>query len=1290
MLLDRIDIESHGPLNRVLIGPFSQALSAVVAASGSGKTALIRFLRDSLTGTTPTRDGLAQSIGRIVWSAADGRYHCRREPDGTNQGRRLVEFESRLYDANFAGQSRYGRESIVVDLPACVVDGIVTDTAIIEVGRCVQAAIASGLDNSVSSADSSRDGEVRALRSEIADLERQIHSQSLHAQLAANTATGSQTYGFTGDVKRLRDRRAELALEISAIDARRDWAAKSDAELDRRRHKRDIFAAVADEVERLRRQEADLRLRLAEIQSSITKMDEEDARSQTRNEIARAYGDRLEQVNEHLGRVCRVVREIRALGDHWFGGRGLTAQSGWLDQAIDGVTRREAGYAVDSQHYLSSDDESIGGFEVVDRGWSANLAAEIRGDGSSTTGDIQRRLDAVCRLVDNLVGRCEEDQLSGSQPQLGDANPASRLGDWDEWTEVQSTRFEPTRNLDRAEQLLQQERLMRVQSVGTPHEHSGWIAATLNGVSQRLRGLSGQRATYGASNIDPLFDPRNHRDIVNQLYPANGQLDAQSQIAAVRRCERELVGVLRNLTTRRELMLRRIAEAQSLPLVELQAASIDAEQQHDDPQLYQRLVHDRIAANESNAKHRAATRTRLAQQQADLAANIKQTTDRITERLAEAETIRVYLRTLPVVNRYDDDLRLRERLVAEVREIDRQLAQPRIEPVIVQRHAHCIARLRSLLANHILLSGLAAAASEYVRRLSSDRMKVISWFRGGNSSATMSVEIDGRAEASYGPVNRFIAALAVRLAASDELARRGRPLPLIIETPSPRMIACSGAASDLRPMLQSALEVLADSARLGRQIVVLTDDAVIADSISRIGGSVHSLRGGYHGSAATTVSDSYTSASQPERMLDINREFDVAWQDAATDQNVWRREDVREVVAAPSDTESNRRVPDTYRESVSNGRVEATDRPFFLAGHSLVEQAPSIDATTAARLRAIGVERIDHLLAASPKELSSSLGIADVDAATIRRWQHECRLVCGVRKLRPFDARVLVGCGITHPRELAETDPVALAERVETFLATDRGSRFFQSATSQERTRLSDWINQSRSRGKAHTSRSNSTHGERNSSQRFVQASAERQPPVRAEHQQATVVQRESTAWTTSTREPREAREPRESQSRRTEQRSENRSDSSLKFYLQRSSDVEAGPSIGPRMAERLHRIGVKTVDDLVNRSAASIADALKLAKVDADLVRQWQQQAVLVCRVPMLRGHDAQLLVAAGITEPQRLAECEANWLLSQVEPIASSREGKAILRGGKHPDLAEMQEWIGNAKQHRELVAA
>ena len=40
MLLDRIDIDTHGPLQRVELGPFSEQINVVHAPEGSGKTAL--------------------------------------------------------------------------------------------------------------------------------------------------------------------------------------------------------------------------------------------------------------------------------------------------------------------------------------------------------------------------------------------------------------------------------------------------------------------------------------------------------------------------------------------------------------------------------------------------------------------------------------------------------------------------------------------------------------------------------------------------------------------------------------------------------------------------------------------------------------------------------------------------------------------------------------------------------------------------------------------------------------------------------------------------------------------------------------------------------------------------------------------------------------------------------------------------------------------------------------------------------------------------------------------------
>ena len=73
-----------------------------------------------------------------------------------------------------------------------------------------------------------------------------------------------------------------------------------------------------------------------------------------------------------------------------------------------------------------------------------------------------------------------------------------------------------------------------------------------------------------------------------------------------------------------------------------------------------------------------------------------------------------------------------------------------------------------------------------------------------------------------------------------------------------------------------------------------------------------------------------------------------------------------------------------------------------------------------------------------------------------------------------------------------------------------------------------------------------------------------------------------------------------------------------------------------------------------------------------------------------MLRGHDAELLVAADLTTPEELAEADATELFAVVDEIANSGRGKRILRGGNPPDLDEVKDWIHWAKNQRSLRAA
>jgi hypothetical protein len=162
------------------------------------------------------------------------------------------------------------------------------------------------------------------------------------------------------------------------------------------------------------------------------------------------------------------------------------------------------------------------------------------------------------------------------------------------------------------------------------------------------------------------------------------------------------------------------------------------------------------------------------------------------------------------------------------------------------------------------------------------------------------------------------------------------------------------------------------------------------------------------------------------------------------------------------------------------------------------------------------------------------------------------------------------------------------------------------------------------------------------------------------------------------------------SDQRRAETTRPDKPEEPFRFYLELSSNVVDAPSIGPKTARRLRKVRVQTVADLLRLDPERASAKLGARHITPQVLRDWQDQARLVCRIPRLRGHDAQLLVGCGYTQPDQVANAQERELFSRVKSFSGTSEGQRILRTSSPPDLDEIRDWIRWARNSRRLEAA
>ncbi len=655
--------------------------------------------------------------------------------------------------------------------------------------------------------------------------------------------------------------------------------------------------------------------------------------------------------------------------------------------------------------------------------------------------------------------------------------------------------------------------------------------------------------------------------------------------------------------------------------------------------------------------------------------------------------------------------------------LDSELQRVQGQRVSIRGQLDRLASIPNIPANPIIVR-----ASELVARLTKGEIRKLwlnSKLTGTSSSIQVEQKIGNQIEFEYlGSGLQQQVTLAMCLATAEQFRFEGIVMPMILDD----------VFVNLDPeLIRQTLEVLIDFSDQPQQILAMTSDQTALELCR---------------SRRVTIMDLPDTSFSPSVPLwnpDRNSDVPVREPEFLTPFTTRRHAEAPQrplgypQVKYPSTGLTIDHSPANFDEGLSMEPFADSPAPVLSVRHSentvdenaRLETVGICNEDQLLRLNQVGIVTLSDLLELTPHQLPENFAEFGIEREDVDQWQAVAWLLICVPALDVEDAQILNVLGIHEPEQLESTHSQQLLDRISRYLNSGEG-RYADRKRSYNRDTINGWydsLGQTRVRWRMPSGYSRRNRWQSNSSSQSSHISRSDRPERQSFGRQRG--ERTQRANYTTSREPRSRRdrshrdgrlensvsrfsrqnresvpyrEPRETD-RKTVDRNTTRAQShrepaivansqresrELKFYLDMSKQLEAAPSIGPKTAERFAKIGIHTVGDFLKQTAESMAPKINYKRITAEVIRIWQHQARLVCRIPNLRGHDSQLLVACGITEPEDLADRSAQNLFAIIQPFAESKEGLKIIRGGKQPDLEEITDWINWAKDTRSLQAA